>query len=263
MADSGSNGGGAGRSTQNANFAGTSFLYGGNATYVAQLQDAWEKNPASVAPEWREFFETLGDDKAAVEKNARGASWKRPNWPIAANGDMVSALDGDWSATEKILGDKIKTKAAAKGEALSAEDLHRATRDSVRAIMMIRAYRMRGHLHANLDPLGIEARMDHEELHPSTYGFEDGELPLGTRVPPVDALFRGQEDIRALEVALATAFTPRKGAPRAHFNAEGLALRNAANKCTPLEPKPGPTVICPRGAGLATLAYEETNSLPL
>lgn len=35
------------------------------------------------------------------------------------------------------------------------------------------------------------------------------------QVPPVDALFRGHEDIRALEVALATAFTPRKGTPRA------------------------------------------------
>ncbi len=41
--------------------------------------------------------------------------------------------------------------------------------------MMIRAYRMRGHLHANLDPLGIEARRDHEELHPSTYGFTDAD----------------------------------------------------------------------------------------
>ena len=100
MADTGSNGGGAGRSKQNATFADTSFLYGGNATYVAQLQDAYEKNPASVDPEWREFFEALNDDKATVEKDARGASWKRANWPIAAKGEMVSALDGDWGSTE-------------------------------------------------------------------------------------------------------------------------------------------------------------------
>ena len=51
--------------------------------------------------------------------------------------------------------------------------MHRATRDSVRALMMIRAYRMRGHLHANLDPLGLEPRKDHEELHPQSYGFDE------------------------------------------------------------------------------------------
>ena len=175
MADTGSNGAGAGRSSQNASFADTSFLYGGNATYVAQLQDAYEQNPASVDPQWREFFDALKDDKAAVEKNARGAPWKNKNWPMAPKGDLVNALDGDWPTAEKALGDKIKAKAAAKGEALSDADVVRATRDSVRAIMMIRAYRMRGHLHANLDPLGIEARMDHEELHPSSYGFEDGD----------------------------------------------------------------------------------------
>ena len=175
MADTGSNGAGSGRSAQNASFADTSFLYGGNATYVAQLQDAYEQNPASVDPQWREFFDALKDDRAAVEKNARGAPWKNKNWPIAPKGDLVNALDGDWPATEKALGDKIKAKAEAKGAPISDADVLRATRDSVRAIMMIRAYRMRGHLHANLDPLGIEARMDHEELHPSTYGFEDSD----------------------------------------------------------------------------------------
>ena len=41
--------------------------------------------------------------------------------------------------------------------------------------MMIRAYRMRGHLHANLDPLGLEPRRDHEELHPGTYGFDEAD----------------------------------------------------------------------------------------
>ena len=175
MADTGSNGAGAGRSAQNSSFADTSFLYGGNASYVAQLQDAYEQDPASVDPEWREFFDALNDDKSTVEKNARGAPWKSKTWPIAAKGDLVNALDGDWPTAEKALGDKIKAKAEAKGAPISDADVLRATRDSVRAIMMIRAYRMRGHLHANLDPLGLEARGDHEELHPSSYGFEDAD----------------------------------------------------------------------------------------
>ena len=51
-----------------------------------------------------------------------------------------------------------------------------ATRDSVRALMLIRAYRMRGHYHANLDPLGIEGPKDEEELEPASYGFSEADF---------------------------------------------------------------------------------------
>jgi 2-oxoglutarate dehydrogenase E1 component len=104
-----------------------------------------------------------------------GPSWKRANWPVPANGELISALDGNWGALEKAVGDKLKGKSAAKGAPLAEGDLQRAARDSVHALMMIRAYRMRGHLHANLDPLGIEPQKDHEELHPSSYGFTEAD----------------------------------------------------------------------------------------
>ena len=45
------------------------------------------------------------------------------------------------------------------------------TQDSVRAIMMIRAYRIRGHLIADLDPLQLNENKNHPELNPETYGF--------------------------------------------------------------------------------------------
>ena len=115
------------------------------------------------------YLETLAGDSTPAP------SWKRQNWPVAAKGELISALDGDWAAVEKAVGDKLKGKAEAKGSALSEADLQRAARDSVHALMMIRAYRMRGHLHANLDPLGIEPRKDHEELHPSSYGFTEAD----------------------------------------------------------------------------------------
>src|SRR5690606_27984829 len=71
----------------------------------------------------------------------------------------------------------IKDKAAAGGATLSQEEVHRATRDSVRAIMMIRAFRMRGHLHANLDPLGIAKPLeDYNELSPENYGFTEADF---------------------------------------------------------------------------------------
>ena len=106
-----------------------------------------------------------------------GPSWQRKNWPVAASGELISALDGNWSAVEKKVSDKLKDKAGAQAgkAAASPEQLQAAARDSVHALMMIRAYRMRGHLHANLDPLGIEPRKDHEELHPSSYGFTDAD----------------------------------------------------------------------------------------
>ncbi|HXW19424.1 MAG TPA: 2-oxoglutarate dehydrogenase E1 component [Roseiarcus sp.] len=153
----------------------TSFLYGANAPYIEELQARYDKDPASVEPDWREFFETLGDDPASVAKTAEGPSWEQQGWPAQPKGDLISALDGDWPAIEKVVGEKLRAKAeAAPRAAQPAEaDLQRATRDSVRALMMIRAYRMRGHLHANLDPLGLEPQKDHEELHPSNYGFSE------------------------------------------------------------------------------------------
>jgi 2-oxoglutarate dehydrogenase E1 component len=163
------------RQDANEAFAQTAFLYGGNAAYIEQLYARYSEDPASVAPEWREFFASLKDETAIVAENARGASWKRPNWPVPANGELVSALDGNWAAVETAVSDKIKAKAQAKGAEVGSAEVMQATRDSVRALMLIRAYRVRGHLHANLDPLDLEPRRDTEELHPSHYGFTEAD----------------------------------------------------------------------------------------
>ncbi|MBV8474552.1 MAG: hypothetical protein JO234_14135, partial [Hyphomicrobiales bacterium] len=153
----------------------TSFLYGANSAYIEALQAQYDKDPSSVEPGWRAFFETLGDDAASVAKTAEGASWRRPNWPAAPKGDLINALDGDWPAAEKAIEGKLRARSPEPAAAPSEEAIQRATRDSVRALMMIRAYRMRGHLHANLDPLGLEPQRDHEELHPATYGFQESD----------------------------------------------------------------------------------------
>ncbi|MGG3815262.1 2-oxoglutarate dehydrogenase E1 component [Methylorubrum rhodesianum] len=163
----------------------TSFLYGANAAWIEELQAAYARDPNSVDPEWQQFFRELGEDDALVKKNAEGASWAKPNWPVPLNGEIVSALDGNWGALEKALGEKIQAKAqtgkpgdSAKGAAIVAAtgvSVEQATKDSVRAIMLIRAYRMRGHLHAKLDPIGLAPRGDHEELHPQHYGFQESD----------------------------------------------------------------------------------------
>ncbi|KQU52697.1 2-oxoglutarate dehydrogenase subunit E1 [Bosea sp. Leaf344] len=160
----------------NEALAQTGFLYGGNAAYIEDLYARYQADPKSVDEQWQGFFAGLKDEGSAIVQNAKGASWKKPNWPITANGELISALDGNWAVVEKIVSDKLSGKAKSAGAALSASDVQQATRDSVRALMLIRAYRMRGHLHAKLDPLGIETVKDPEELSPAAFGFSDGDL---------------------------------------------------------------------------------------
>lgn len=164
------------RQDANANFALTSFLDGANATYIDDLYARYEQDPSSVDPDWVDFFKSLKDQPADVAKNAQGPSWEKANWPAVPNDDLTSALDGNWAQVEKAVGAKLAAKAQAPGSNLTSADVQQATRDSVRALMLIRAYRMRGHFHANLDPLGIEGQKDHEELDPRSYGFTDADL---------------------------------------------------------------------------------------
>jgi 2-oxoglutarate dehydrogenase E1 component len=164
------------RQDANAAFARTSFLYGGNADYIDELYARYEADPQAVDGQWRAFFESLKDDARDVAQNAEGPSWARPDWPPLPRGDLVAALDGDWDEVGKAVADKVQAKAQARGVELTEGHVQQATRDSVRALMLIRAYRMRGHLHANLDPLGLEPRKDPEELDPRSYGFTDSDL---------------------------------------------------------------------------------------
>ena len=163
------------RQDANDAFLRTSFLYGGNATYIEDLYARYRQNPASVDAEWRAFFAGLKDDAADVTGEARGPGWQRPDWPIAMNGEMVAALDSNWEPVERAFGDRIKAAAHTRGVEISEASVLQATRDSVRALMMIRAYRIRGHLYADLDPLKLEPPKHHSELDPASYGFTEAD----------------------------------------------------------------------------------------
>ena len=166
------------RQEKNEQFLLSSFLYGGNADYIENLYARWKADPKGVDPTWAGYFGRLEDTATDVAKNSEGPSWQRADWPQTANGDLVSALDGDWGLSEitvktgKALGKKAETEGVA---APSPVDVLQATRDSIHAIMMIRAYRMRGHLHADLDPLKMKADEPAPELDPATYGFTEAD----------------------------------------------------------------------------------------
>ncbi len=151
----------------------TSFLYGGNAAFVEDLYAKWAANPASVDASWQAFFGSLNDRAEEVKAAAGKRSWTKPGAP-AARPDWLSAIDGLWPAVEAKVGAKVAERAAPSA---SPESVRAATLDSLRAIMMIRAYRMRGHLRANLDPLGITVPDgDASELDPATYGFTEADF---------------------------------------------------------------------------------------
>src|SRR6266478_3294929 len=162
------------RQDANAAFARTSFLYGGNADYLENLYARYETDPTSVDAQWQAFFQSLKDERADVMTNARGPSWQRPYQ--LARSELTSALAGDWDEVCKTVGDKIAARAQTAGVELSGPEVQQATRDSIRALMLIRAYRARGHFHANLDPLGLEPQKDEEDLDPRSYGFSDADL---------------------------------------------------------------------------------------
>jgi 2-oxoglutarate dehydrogenase E1 component len=160
------------RSSQNQTFLDTAFLFGGNAIYIEQMAAKYAENPSSVPESWQAFFQTLGDSHADQRQAASGPSWKRADWPRTANGEMVTAL-GDIGVEMAALPDKVAEQASPTA---SAEDIHKAVRDSIAAIMLIRAYRMRGHLAANLDPLELTDFGPQPELDPATYGFTSADL---------------------------------------------------------------------------------------
>ena len=169
------------RQPQNEALAETSFLHGVNAAYVEEMQAIYERNPGAVSDEWRLFFQSLNEGNratAAADAHAHGPSWARPLEEISQQGnqDLLGALTGDYGGAERHFREKITSRAQVAGYDMSMAASLRSTQDSIRALMLIRAYRVMGHLVADLDPLGISDRKVHKELRPETYGFTEADL---------------------------------------------------------------------------------------
>ena len=119
----------------------TSFLSGVNSSFIEKYYVQYLTNPSSLPSSWKLFFDGLGDEQDIITQNINGPSW----------------------APEKIISEKnlknIIEKKKLKDETIEdLASLEQAAKDSVRAIMLIRAYRIRGHLIANLDPLGLQKK---------------------------------------------------------------------------------------------------------
>jgi 2-oxoglutarate dehydrogenase E1 component len=143
----------------------TSFLTGANATFIAELYARYLEDARSVDPSWASFFAEMADDARAVLSELHGASWARERTSVIGNG-----------AAEARAGNGAAAKAGAPAKSLDADALRATCTDSIQAVTLIRAYRTRGHLAANLDPLGLEPPKDQPELQADYYGFTEADL---------------------------------------------------------------------------------------
>jgi len=137
----------------NIKFKKTSFLSGINSEFINQLYSDYLSDPKSLPEGWKKFFEGLSDDEKLILNDINGPSWSpiKKIKKLNPNNEIKNSIENS--------------------EDLNTDSFQQAAKDSVRAIMLIRAYRIRGHLISNLDPLSIQEKKEHSELKPETYGF--------------------------------------------------------------------------------------------
>ncbi len=137
-------------SKNNTTYKKTSFLFGNNTEFINEFYADYLSDPKSVPESWREFFEGLSDEQKLIHNDLQGPSWspERKNNSIKLNTKNIKNEEGELEADLKF------------------------TNESVKAIALIRAYRIRGHLIANLDPLGMMERKYLEDLNPADHGFK-------------------------------------------------------------------------------------------
>ncbi len=154
------------------------FLTGANAEYISHLYGEFLTNPARVDSSWKVFFEALNDNEIELLQELNGASWTpKENKKSSRRFDHMGA--GAHLSEVQVSVKSAKSTAAGGGVA-GMDDLRRQAKDSIQALQLIRAYRARGHLLCDLDPLQLKEKSYHSELDPAHYGFsaEDHNRPI-------------------------------------------------------------------------------------
>src|SRR5918996_587387 len=151
----------------------TAFLYGGNGAFIEELYARYLGDPASVDASWRSYFDELGPETRGLFEQTRAAQKPR--------------RDGAGPAPSPLGAEVVD---------LSSERARRLIIEHLRVRMLIRAFRGRGHLLADLDPLGLAGDKHHPELDPTAYGFSDADLDRDeSTVPALEAIIRRSADL--------------------------------------------------------------------
>ena len=136
-------------SSKNIEFKKTSFLNKSNSAFIEEMYIKYIEKDPNLPKSWREYFKDLNDDIESIIKEVEGPSWAQ---------------------RKKVNLDKITNELAVQNQNISTSQS--SITQSIKAIALIRAYRIRGHLIANLDPLGMMERNYIHELHPQDHGFK-------------------------------------------------------------------------------------------
>ena len=125
----------------------TEFLFGENLEFITNLYKKYLENQKAVTPLWADVFRNMRDSLGDFSDAELGPSWKRKDFPLKET--VLQKTVPSYSLNEQAL------------------------KDSLGALMLIRLYRVRGHLAANLDPLQLVSKKEISELHPKVFGFEE------------------------------------------------------------------------------------------
>ncbi|MGI9419711.1 MAG: 2-oxoglutarate dehydrogenase E1 component [Geminicoccaceae bacterium] len=125
----------------------TAFLYGGNGGFIEDLYSRYLDDPGTIDESWRTYFDELGAETAQLFRQSRDALERRPKTGAAGGGGAATVIELDGERNKRLI------------------------LDHLRVVMLIRAFRVRGHLLADLDPLGLSRNKAHPELDPASYGF--------------------------------------------------------------------------------------------
>ena len=146
-------------------------------------------------------------------ERVEGPSWARDNWPLVELDEVNAGLDPTRQAIEKVA-KQAAERAVSEGR--SDEEVRRAANDLICAMMLIRTYRVRGHLAADLDPLGLARRDMPADLTPEFHGF--GEDALDRPVWLGGALGLDQASVRELVAILRRNYCGKIGLEYMHIN---------------------------------------------
>ncbi len=136
----------------------TSFLSKSNSTFIEQMYLKYLNKDANLSVEWKTYFEKLNEETSVAIKELEGPSWgKKTKFKSEQLENIVL---------------ENKNNGFSKNENYNIADFKEASNESIKAIALIRAYRIRGHLLAKLDPLGLSTTEYLDELHPDFYGFK-------------------------------------------------------------------------------------------
>ena len=139
-------------SSKNPEIEKTSFLTKSNSSFIENMYLRYIEKDKTLPVSWQSYFKSLDEEQSLVIKEIEGPTWN-------PNKKKINIINQE--------NEKLETNIN-----LNNSEIEKSKNDSIKAIALIRAYRIRGHLIANLDPLKMMEREYLHELHPADHGFE-------------------------------------------------------------------------------------------